>query len=388
MQTLTSKNPQKDNELLVQKRTADIKNKAFELGFSIIGSASPYPTLKQSSEMRKFIAEGMQGDMDWLAKRLEARIFPKVLWPETRTIISLGLNYGPKDNPLQGLSFPSRGVISVYARGGDYHDVIKSKTKHLAKWLISQYGGDAKIFVDTAPVMEKPIAQKAGIGWQGKHTNLVSREFGSWLFLGEIFTNLKLEISRPSKDRCGKCIKCINICPTDAIDNFGKINTKKCISYLTIEYKGHISSKYRKAMGNRIYGCDDCLAVCPWNKFGSQTNESRFIPKPEMSLPRITELLALDDTTFRSRFSKSPIKRIGRDRFIRNVLIAAGNSNDQSLVIPVYSKLRDRSSLVRAMAVWALGCLSLNKALDAKKQFFSEEIDQDVIREWKSIKNL
>ena len=369
-----------------QINTAAIEAKAIELGFSKIGFASPYTSSHQKDELSQFIAEGREGDMDWLANKIETRSSPKALWSEVQTVISLGINYGPKENPIQGLKFSKRGMISVYARGRDYHDVVKSKTKHLARWLTSQYGGDAKFFVDTAPVMEKPLAAKAGIGWQGKHTNLVSRDFGSWLFLGEIFTTLKFPVSMPVKDSCGKCTKCVDICPTEAIDSFGKIDPNKCISYLTIEHKGHISPQYRIAMGNRIYGCDDCLAVCPWNKFGITTKEDGFRPKTGMILPRLSELLELDDATFRKKFSGSPIKRTGRDRFIRNVLIAAGNSSDQTLIRPVYAKLKDHSPLVRAMAVWALGCLSPIFALEAKNNFLKEEHDKNVISEWMSIK--
>jgi len=270
----------------------------------------------------------------------------------------LGMNYGPDHDPLEALEARSHAAISVYAQGRDYHDVIKGRLKQLAGWLHAATGHEVKVFVDTAPVMEKPLAEAAGIGWQGKHTNLVSRELGSWLFLGAIFTTAELPADAPETDHCGSCRACLDICPTDAFPAPYRLDARRCISYLTIEHKGHIPGEFRAAIGNRIYGCDDCLAVCPWNKFAREANEAKLRARDTTRSPPLSELLALDDSAFRARFSGSPIKRIGRDRFIRNVLIAAGNSGDWSLRAQVIGLLEDASPLVRAMAVWALARLS------------------------------
>jgi len=362
-----------------------IEAEARRLGFDAFGVSSvDIPSHKRES-LDQFIQEGRHGDMDWMERRKKQRASPSILWPEVRSIIVLGMSYAPNDDPLEGLEFYNRGIIASYAKGRDYHDVIKKRLKSLARWIVAEYSVEVKVFVDTAPVMEKPLAERAGIGWQGRHTNLVSREFGSWLFLGEIFTTLVLPHSKPIEDSCGRCVSCVDSCPTGAIEKSGKIDARKCISYLTIEHKGHISSKYRVAMANRIYGCDDCLAVCPWNKFSGITTEDAFIPRPETLLPCISDLLKYDDKSFRKTFSGSPIKRIGRNRFIRNVLIAAGNSGDNDLIDLVTDLLRDDSSLVRAMSVWALGRLDLDKAIKIRAKMLPNEKDSQVIEEWVSL---
>ncbi|HKD22402.1 MAG TPA: tRNA epoxyqueuosine(34) reductase QueG, partial [Rhizomicrobium sp.] len=275
------------------------------------------------------------------------------------------------------------GVISVYAQGDDYHDVMKAKLKRLAGFVQSRYGGEVKLFVDTAPVMEKPLAEAAGIGWQGKHTNLVSRDFGSWLFLGSLFTTLELEPDAPEEDHCGQCRRCLDVCPTNAFTAPYEIDARRCISYLTIEHKGHIAREFREPMGNRIYGCDDCLAVCPWNKFAQESREARFHARDALRAPPLAELAALDDAGFRALFRGSPIKRTGRNRFVRNVLIAIGNSGDASLAPVAEQRLTDESPLVRAMAVWALSKLLDDKAFSAAKDnHVSRETDADVLSEW------
>jgi epoxyqueuosine reductase len=295
--------------------------------------------------------------MNWLADRPERRADPRVLWPGVRSVIMLGVNYGPDENPLTILEQRTRGAISVYARGDDYHDVIKKRLKTLARSLVAASGSEVKVFVDTAAVMEKPLARAAGVGWQGKHTNLVSREFGSWLFLGAIFTAAELPRDAPEADHCGSCQACLDICPTAAFPAPYKLDARRCISYLTIENKGPIPREFRKAIGNRIYGCDDCLAVCPWNKFAQAGREARLAAREELRAPRLAELARLDDAAFRSLFAKSPVKRIGRDRFIRNVLIAIGNSNERALAVEAERLLEDPSPLVRGAAIWALAQL-------------------------------
>ena len=292
--------------------------------------------------------------MDWLADRPERRADPRVLWPGVRSVIMLGVNYGPDENPLTILEQRTSGAISVYAQGDDYHDVIKKRLKALARWLVAASGGEVKVFVDTAAVMEKPLARAAGLGWQGKHTNLVSREFGSWLFLGAIFSASELPRDAPEADHCGSCQACLDICPTAAFPAPYKLDARRCISYLTIENKGPIPREFRQAIGNRIYGCDDCLAVCPWNKFAQAGREAKLAARDELRAPGLADLSRLDDAAFRTLFAKSPVKRIGRDRFIRNVLIAIGNSNELTLAVEAERLLDDDSPLVRGAAVWAL----------------------------------
>lgn len=323
--------------------------------------------------------------MAWMAQRVAQRASAQGLWPAARSIIALGMNYGPADDPLAGLSAPDRGVISVYARGRDYHTIVKKRLKRLARWLVAEHGGEVKVFVDTAPVMEKPLAARAGIGWQGRHTNLVSREFGSWLFLGEVYTTLELVPDLPAPDRCGRCTRCIDICPTQAITAPGELDPRRCISYLTIEHKGHIAAEYRAAMANRIYGCDDCLAVCPWNKFAEAAREAGFEAREGTVLPPLAELVALDDAAFRARYPGSAIKRLGRDRFVRNVLIAIGNSGDAVFADAVEARLGDGSPLVRAMAVWALGHIAPARAAALCAAQATEEKDDAVLAEWQAL---
>ncbi len=307
--------------------------------------------------LRQFLAEGAHGDMDWMDATAARRGNPRTLWPQVGSVIMLGVNYGQDSDPLAILRRRDRGAISVYARGDDYHDIIKPRLKALARWLTAQAGGDAKVFVDTAAVMEKPLAAAAGIGWQGKHTNLVSRQFGSWLFLGAIFTTLELPPDAPEIDHCGSCHACLDICPTAAFPAPYQLDARRCISYLTIEHKGPIPRELRAPIGNRIFGCDDCLAVCPWNKFAQAGRENKLAARPELTAPRLADLARLDDAAFRQLFSKSPLKRTGRTRFVRNVLIAMGNSGDAALAPEAIRLLDDPSPLVRGAAVWALSRL-------------------------------
>ncbi len=315
----------------------------------------------------------------------ERRSDPATLWPDVRSIVMLGMNYGPDEDPLHILSNRTAGAISVYARHRDYHDVVKGKLKMLAQWLLKEAGGgDVKVFVDTAPVMEKPLAAAAGLGWQGKHTNLVSREFGSWLFLGSIFTTLDLESDDGEIDHCGSCHACLDICPTNAFDAPYRLDARRCISYLTIEYRGHIPRALREKMGNRIYGCDDCLAVCPWNKFAQQAHETKLVARDDLKRPALADLAKLNDPQFRSFFAGSPVKRIGRDAFLRNVLIAIGNSGQTELLASAVTNLTDPSPLVRAMAVWAAARLATpNEFAQLRAMHAGSESDDDVRTEWK-----
>src|SRR5229473_2889823 len=334
-----------------------LAHQALALGFDCIGVADPAAIVDAARYFRRFLESGAHGDMDWLAASPERRADPRVLWPDVRSVIMLGVNYGPDENPLAILEQRTRGAISVYAQGDDYHDLVKKRLKALARWLVAASGAEVKVFVDTAAVMEKPLAQAAGLGWQGKHTNLVSREFGSWLFLGAIFTTLELERDNAEADHCGSCQACLDICPTAAFPAPYQLDARRCISYLTIEHKGPIARELRAAIGNRIYGCDDCLAVCPWNKFAQVGREAKLAARDELRAPSLVELARLDDAAFRARFTKSPVKRIGRDRFVRNVLIAIGNSGDGPLAREAKRLLTDNSPLVRGAAVWALSQL-------------------------------
>ena len=337
------------------------------------------PELK--TRLDNFIAEGAHGDMAWLASTAERRAAPSALWPDVRSIIMLGLNYGPDTDPLAILKIRERAAISVYAKGDDYHELIKSRLKSLARWLTASAGGDVKVFVDTAAVMEKPIAARAGLGWQGKHTNLVSRQYGSWLFLGAIFTTLDLPDDQAEPDSCGSCRACLDICPTAAFPAPYRLDARRCISYLTIEHKGPIPRELRAAIGNRIYGCDDCLAVCPWNKFASQGREAKLGARDALRAPRLADLVSLDDAQFRKLFSKTSIKRTGRDRFVRNVLIAIGNSGDVNLAVEAERLLDDASPLVRGAAVWALSRLLPREQFAALAKMQTEE-EMSVIDEW------
>jgi len=319
--------------------------------------------------------------MDWLASTAARRTDPQVLWPEVRSVIMLGMNYGPDRDPLDILKERTLGAISVYAQGDDYHDLIKSRLKAVARWLVANGGGDVKVFVDTAAMMEKPLAASAGLGWQGKHTNLVSREHGSWLFLGAIFTTLRFVPDEPEIDHCGTCSACLDICPTNAFPAPYRLDARRCISYLTIEHKGPIPRELRPLMGNRIYGCDDCLAVCPWNKFAQAGREAKLSARGALRAPKLAELAKLDDAGFRTLFSKSPVKRTGRDRFIRNVLIAIGNSGDIALAAEAERLLDDASPLVRGAAVWALARLAPQR-LTALTEKRAHETDESVRDEW------
>ncbi len=321
--------------------------------------------------------------MDWLAVNAGRRGDPRIMWPDVRSVIMLGVNYGPDRDPRDVLSRRKRGAISVYAQGDDYHDVVKKRLKELARWLTAQAGGDVKVFVDTAAVMEKPLAARAGIGWQGKHTNLVSREFGSWLFLGSIFTTLDLPRDDAHEDICGSCRACLDSCPTNAFPAPYKLDARRCISYLTIEHKGAIPREFRVAMGNRIYGCDDCLAACPWNKFAQAGREAKLAAREILRAPELAELSRLDDAQFRALFSKTAIKRTGRERFVRNVLIAIGNSGDIALARDAARLLSDDSPLVRGAAVWASSRLMQRKAFDDLAAVHeSNERDPSVREEW------
>src|SRR5712671_6674107 len=336
-----------------------IRSQALAMGFDAVGFAEARLADRARADLGEFLARGYHGDMGWLADTAERRGDPQTLWPEARTVIVLGVNYGGDDDPLAATADPERGAISVYARGRDYHDTIKKRLKALARWIAASWPGELKVFVDTAPVMEKPLAQQAGLGWQGKHTNLVSREFGSWLFLGEIYLSLALQPDAAEPDHCGSCRRCLDACPTKAFPAPNRLDARRCISYLTIEHKGMIPVELRPAIGNRIYGCDDCLAVCPWNKFARTARELDFLPRDELSAPRLAELAGLDDAAFRKLFAGSPVKRTGRDRFLRNVLIAIGNAppGDPRLIAAAHRCLNDQSPLVRAAAVWAFSRL-------------------------------
>ena len=331
----------------------------------------------------RFIAEGQHGDMDWLASTAARRTDPPTLWPQARSVIMLGLNYGPDGDPLTILQRKDRGAISVYAQGDDYHDVIKSRLKAIARWLVATGGGDVKVFVDTAAVMEKPLAAAAGLGWQGKHTNLVSREHGSWLFLGAVFTTLALAPDAAEGDHCGSCQACLDVCPTAAFPAPYRLDARRCISYLTIEHKGPVARDLRPLMGNRIYGCDDCLAVCPWNKFAHAGREAKLAAREALRAPKLAYLARLDDAAFRALFAKSPVKRTGRDRFVRNVLIAIGNSGDATLAVEAERLLGDPSPLVRGAALWALGRLDAER-LDALDGIRQHEHDESVLDEWRA----
>jgi len=359
-----------------------IADEAKALGFDAVRFASADSAPGAGGDLDEFLAEGRHGDMGWLAGTAQRRKSPRALWPEARSVILLGLNYGPAGDPLAVLQQRSRGAISVYAQGADYHDVLKAKLKPLAARVQALAEGEVKIFVDTAPVMEKPLAARAGLGWQGKHTNLVSREFGSWLFIGSIFTTAEIAPDEPEQDHCGACRRCLDVCPTNAFTAPYRIDARACISYLTIEHKGHIAPKFRAAMGNRIFGCDDCLAVCPWNKFAHVAHEMKLSARATSDNPPLAELLLLDDDAFRARFRGTPIKRTGRDRFLRNVLIAAGNSGDETLVPLVEARLVDDSPLVRAMAVWALSRLAPGRFRALRAAHAWNDPDPAVRDEW------
>ena len=332
----------------------EIRAKALELGFTAVGFVAPAAAPETGERLRAALGAGFHGTMSWMEDRVAWRSNPSALWPEARTVIMLAEAYTPSVNPLAVLGQPDRGAISVYAQGRDYHDVVKARLKRLGRWLIDHAGGEIKVFVDTAPVMEKPLGQKAGLGWQGKHTNLVGRDLGSWFFLGAIFTTLEIDPDEAEIDHCGSCRACLDICPTRAFPAPYQLDARRCISYLTIEHKGPVDPELRPLMGNRIYGCDDCLAVCPWNKFAAEARETRYAAGPATDAPPLAELVALDDAGFRARFSGSPIKRIGRNRFVRNVLYAIGNSGDPSLRAAAQALTSDPDPVVAEAARWAV----------------------------------
>lgn len=361
-----------------------LKVEAERLGFAACGIASADAAPLSAERLRQWLADGAHGEMIWMESRAEQRARPTALWPDVRSVISLGMSYAPAEDPMRLATEGDVGRISIYAQGGDYHDVVKRALKALARWLVSAAGGDVKVFVDTAPVMEKPLAEAAGIGWQGKHSNLVSQDHGSWLFLGAIMTTLDLSHDESGRDRCGRCDACQRACPTDAFPAPYRVDARRCISYLTIEHAGPIPEEFRVPIGNRIYGCDDCLAVCPWNKFASNAAANlAFVPRAELVAPQLTDLLALDDAAFRQVFSGSPIKRIGRNRMTRNCLIAAGNSGDSAFVPIVEGLLNDESPVVRGAAVWALGRLDRERFESERVIRLAVETDPDVINEWR-----
>lgn len=361
-----------------------LESEAKALGFAALGVASADAAPEAGERLRAWLDAGCHGDMLWMEETAARRSSPRALWPEVRSVIMLGLSYAPSLDPLRNHAKPEVGVVSVYALGQDYHDLIKRRLKALARWLVDEAGAtDVKVFVDTAPVLEKPLAEAAGLGWQGKHTNLVSREHGSWLFLGAIYTTLDLEPDAVSgRGRCGSCNACQTVCPTEAFPAPYRLDARRCISYLTIEHKGPIPRALRPAIGNRIYGCDDCLAACPWNKFAVAARELAFEPRAELTAPLIADLLNLDDTGFRAVFAGSPIKRIGRDRMARNALIAAGNSGDPGLLPSVRPLLDDPVPIVRGAAVWALRRLAPQEADAERPRRLPAEPDPTVVEEW------
>jgi epoxyqueuosine reductase len=362
---------------------AAIAIQALEIGFDAVGVAPADGVADAGARLQEFLDLGRNGDMGWMANKLDRRKGPQVLWPEAKSVIVVGMNYGPEADPLEALDDTSAGAISIYAQGRDYHDVVKKRLKRLARWMIDNFGGDVKVFVDTAPVMEKPLAAAAGLGWQGKHTNMVSRTHGSWLFIGSVFTTLDVPANKPAADGCGSCRACLNVCPTQAFPAPYQLDARRCISYLTIEHQGHIPKELRPGIGNRVFGCDDCLAVCPWNKFARQATEVAFLPRAELTAPRLAELSRLDDTAFRAFFPASNIKRTGRDRFVRNVLIAIGNSGNPELAARARDRLDDVSPLVRAMAVWALSQLLDEPAFRRlREDYLPDEFDLAVREEW------
>ncbi len=364
-----------------------IRDEALRLGFDAVGFATatlaPEARAERLAQLSRFVELGFQGDMGWLGERTAERADPATLWPEARTVVSLALNYGPTVDPRTSQQRREHGAISVYAQGRDYHDVMKTRLKALGRFIWDNYRQSIKVFVDTAPVMEKPSAQAAGHGWQGKHTNLVSRRFGSWLFLGELLLSAELPVDASESDHCGQCRACLDACPTAAFPAPYRLDARRCISYLTIEHEGPIDLEFRSALGNRIYGCDDCLAACPWNKFAQTAQEAAFLPRPDLAAPALAELAALDDAAFRHRFAGTAIKRIGRDRFVRNVAYALGNTASPKNALPAVERLLDDPSpLVRGAAVWALSRLAPETFETRRRQV--TEADPDVRAEWRT----
>ncbi|MES5098136.1 tRNA epoxyqueuosine(34) reductase QueG [Agrobacterium sp. BA1120] len=365
------------------KLTDFVRAEAATLGFDLCRITSPDSIPLAPERLREFLSHGYHGTMGWMEETQDRRASPKTLWGDVRSVVMFGLNYGPDEDPRGILSKPDKAAISVYARNRDYHDVIKGRLKEIATRFAARAGEDVKVFVDTAPVMEKPLAEAAGLGWQGKHTNLVSRSHGSWLFLGSMFTTAELCLDEAERDHCGSCRACLDACPTAAFPAPYKLDARRCISYLTIEHKGPIPSEFRPMIGNRIYGCDDCLAACPWNKFAASASEMKLQAREELKEPEIAFLLTLDDAGFRAFFSGSPVKRIGRNRFVRNVLIAAGNSGDVKFIQQCQLLAQDVSPEVRGMAVWALSRLMDRQSFHAYAATRKTEDDSDVLDEWR-----
>ncbi|MBV6649679.1 MAG: tRNA epoxyqueuosine(34) reductase QueG [Hoeflea sp.] len=366
----------------VARLKAFLHTEAERLGFCALAVTPARSAPFSRERLAEFVDLGRHGSMQWLAETLDRRAEPQTLWPEARSVIVLAMNYGPDRDPLENLAHPQNATVSVYARNRDYHDIIKGKLKELAGKFASRAGGDVKVFVDTAPVMEKPLAQAAGLGWIGKHTNLVSRSHGSWIFLSSIFTTVDLVADAPEIDHCGSCRACLDACPTDAFPAPYQIDARRCISYLTIENKGPIPREFRTAIGNRVYGCDDCLAACPWNKYAQAASEAKLIARDDLRSPPLSGFLAMDDAAFRAFFSGSPVKRIGRDRFLRNVLVAVGNSGEPDLAPPCEALLSDASPLVRGSAVWALSQLTAPRRMHELAAQAGQEPDADVRQEW------
>jgi epoxyqueuosine reductase len=359
-----------------------IRAKALAAGFDAVGFAPANLTEETRRHLAEFLADGRHGDMGWMVEKADRRGDPQTLWPAARSVVVLGMNYGPDLDPLALIEKKERGAISVYARHRDYHDLVKKRLKEVGRWVAETCKIEIKVFVDTAPVMEKPLAMQGGIGWQGKHTNLVSRSFGSWLFLGEIYLALDLPPDRGEVDHCGACRRCLDICPTAAFPAPYQLDARRCISYLTIEHAGPIPRDLRPLMGNRIYGCDDCLSVCPWNKFAQATAHAPLMARPDLLAPHLADLARFDDAAFRAFFSGSPVKRIGRDRFTRNVLIAIGNSGQRELLPAVAGLLNDPAPVVRGAAAWALSRLDMETWQQHRPAALQGEKDPDVRAEW------
>ncbi len=371
----------------IRRRLTDfVKAEAADKGFDLCRITGPDSIPQAPARLADFLAAGYHGTMDWMAETEARRADPRVLWSDVRSVILFGMNYGPEHDPRDVLAMPDRAAISVYAQNRDYHDIIKGKLKEVATRFAARGGADVKVFVDTAPVMEKPLAAAAGLGWQGKHTNLVSRTHGSWLFLGSLFTTAELFRDEPERDHCGSCRACLDACPTDAFPSPYKIDARRCISYLTIEHKGPIEPEFREKIGNRIYGCDDCLAACPWNKFAASASEMKLKSREDLKAPAIADLLMLDDPGFRAHFSGSPVKRIGRDRFVRNVLIAAGNSSDRGLIDRCILLADDAAPVVRGMAAWALSRLMTAGEFAKFAAGRADDADADVRAEYERAK--